>query len=93
MTAIKNYFTLTIPKKMIFAEDLKTQITANAYSNIYKLLQEASTIRCQRSLTPMGRIKHGCDIQQLGFIKFNDVSIINIEKDLVQKVNNKDIIS
>uniref|UniRef100_A0A2H8TJR3 Zinc finger MYM-type protein 1 n=1 Tax=Melanaphis sacchari TaxID=742174 RepID=A0A2H8TJR3_9HEMI len=97
ITVVKNYLTLTTGKDDISLEDLKTFIVKNVYPNIYKLLQVALTLpissaTCERSFSAMRRIKTWMRSTMVEN-RFNDLSILNIEKDLAKKINNNDIVN
>ncbi|XP_025197074.1 uncharacterized protein LOC112595901 [Melanaphis sacchari] len=97
ITVVKNYLTLTTGKDDISLEDLKTFIVKNVYPNIYKLLQVALTLpissaTCERSFSAMRRIKTWMRSTMVEN-RFNDLSILNIEKDLAKKISNNDIVN
>lgn len=89
--------TLTTGKDDVSLEDLKTCIVVNVYPNMYKLLQVALTLpissaTCERSFSTMRRIKTWMRSTMVEN-RFNDLSIINIEKDLAKQINNTDIVN
>lgn len=64
---------------------------------MYKLLQVALTLpissaTCERSFSAMRRIKTWMRSTMVEN-RFNDLSILNIEKDLTKKINNYDIVN
>jgi len=89
--------TLTTGKYDVSLEDLKTCIVVNVYPNMYKLLQAALTLPIssathERSFSTMRRIKTWMRSTMVEN-RFNDLSIINIEKDLAKQINNTDIVN
>lgn len=69
----------------------------NVYPNVYKLLQVALTLPIssatyKRSFSAMRRIKTWMRSTMVEN-RFNDLSILNIEKDLAKKINNYDIVN
>jgi len=89
--------TLTTGKDDVSLEDLKTCIVVNVYPNMYKLLQVALTLpissaTCERSFSTMRRIKTWMRSTMVEN-RFNDLSIINIEKDLAKQINNTDLVN
>jgi len=69
----------------------------NVYPNVYKLLQVALTLPIssatyKRYFSAMRRIKTWMRSTMVEN-RFNDLSILNIEKDLAKKINNYDIVN
>lgn len=78
-------------------EDIKNNISFQVFPNFYKMLQLALTLpissaTCERSFSAMRKIKPWLrtSIQQK---KFNELSILYIEKDKTKALNNDTIIN
>ncbi|CAI6356558.1 unnamed protein product [Macrosiphum euphorbiae] len=74
----------------------KGKINKEAFPNLYKLLQIAITIpissaTCERSFSSMRRIKNWLRTSMLQQ-RFSDLSILNIERDLSNKIQTETVL-
>jgi len=77
-------------------DDIKRKIHKEAFPNLYKLLQIAVTIpissaTCERSFSSMRRIKNWLRTSMLQQ-RFSDLSILNIERDLSNKIQTETVL-
>ncbi|XP_060857399.1 uncharacterized protein LOC132934981 [Metopolophium dirhodum] len=77
-------------------DDIKGKINKEAFPNLYKLLQIAITIpissaTCERSFSSMRRIKNWLRTSMLQQ-RFSDLSILNIERDLSNKIQTETVL-
>lgn len=77
-------------------DDLINVIQQNIYPNLYKLIQVGLTIpissaTCERSFSAMRRIKTWLRTSMLQS-RFNNVSILYIEKDMSKDINTNEIV-
>lgn len=84
-------------KKDFNLNDVKEVIEKQTYPNLYKLLQVAlsipiSSATCERSFSLMRRIKNWLRSSMLQD-RFTFLSILNIERDITNKVNMDDIVN
>lgn len=84
-------------KKDFNLNDVKEVIEKQTYPNLYKLLQVAlsipiSSATCERSFSSMRRIKNWLR-SSMAQDRFTFLSILNIERDITNKVNVDDIVS
>ena len=92
MTVAKNCIKSSCDKNDFKLEDIKKYVSKQVYPNVYKLLQVAITLpisssTCERSFSAMRRLKTSM-LQN----RFNTISILNIEKDIVKHIDNDSII-
>lgn len=78
-------------------EDFKDQVKKDSFQNLYKLLQIAITIpvssaTCERSFSTMRRIKNWLRSSMLQQ-RFTNLSLLNIEKDLLNQLNTETILN
>lgn len=84
-------------KKDFNLNDVKEVIEKQTYPNLYKLLQVAlsipiSSATCERSFSSMRRIKNWLR-SSMAQDRFTFLSILNIERDITNKVNVDDIVN
>jgi len=84
-------------KKDFNLNDVKKVIEKQTYPNLYKLLQVAlsipiSSATCERSFSSMRRIKNWLR-SSMAQDRFTFLSILNIERDITNKVNVDDIVN
>ncbi|XP_060872929.1 zinc finger MYM-type protein 1-like isoform X1 [Metopolophium dirhodum] len=78
-------------------EDLKDKVKKDSFPNLYKLLQIAITIpvssaTCERSFSTMRRTKNWLRSSMLQQ-RFTNLSLLNIEKDLLNQLNTETILN
>ena len=96
MTVAKNCIKSSCDKNDFKLEDIKKYVSKQVYPNVYKLLQVAITLpisssTCERSFSAMRRLKTWLRTSMLQN-RFNTISILNIEKDIVKHIDNDSII-
>ncbi|XP_060869724.1 uncharacterized protein LOC132944421 [Metopolophium dirhodum] len=97
MTVAKNCIKSSCDKNVFKLEDIKKYVPKQVYPNVYKLLQVAITLpisssTCERSFSAMRRLKTWLRTSMLQN-RFNTISILNIEKDIVKHIENDSIIN
>ncbi|XP_022160524.1 uncharacterized protein LOC111038741 [Myzus persicae] len=97
MTVAKNCIKSSCDKNDFKLEDIKKYVSKQVYPNVYKLLQVAITLpisssTCERSFSAMRRLKTWLRTSMLQN-RFNTISILNIEKDIVKHIDNDSIIN
>lgn len=78
-------------------KDVKEKIQKDSFPNLYKFMQVAITIpvssaTCERSFSTMRRIKNWLRSSMLQQ-RFSNLSLLNIEKDLLQELNTETILN
>lgn len=96
MDVLKNYIICSTGKESVSLEDLTSVISKEIYPNMFKLLQVALTLpisssSCERSFSAMKRIKTWLRSSMLQN-RFNNLAIINIEKEISKKIDKEDIL-
>lgn len=88
---------LTSKKTDFNLNDVKEVVEKQTYPNLFKLLQVAlsipiSSATCERSFSSMRRIKNWLR-SSMTQDRFTFLSILNIERDITNKVNVDDIVN
>lgn len=78
-------------------QDLKEKIIKDSFPNLYKFMQVAITLpvssaTCERSFSTMRRIKNWLRTSMLQQ-RFSNLSLLNIEKDLLKEINTETILN